>query len=262
MTGHKFPLAPQANDQALFNRIAGDYFKKDRLPSSSVARKFRLQQTVRFAGLQPHHKILEVGCGGGYSALYLKGNYARYLGIDYSDKIIEYAKRHHDLPNASFRHLNAKDLESAYNGFDMVLMIGVLHHLDDMETVLKKLRSHLKIGGIVVVNEPQPGNPFITFLRRIRKKVDSSYSRDQRELSTKELFEVFQKSGYANMRIQPQGFFSTPFAEVPLPPQWMSTPLSLLACKIDCFLEMMLPRSLFRLSWNLIFIGQSPGPGR
>lgn len=252
----------EAKDQALFDHIASNYFKKDLLPTSSIARSHRLYQTVKRAGLQPHSKILEVGCGGGFSAKYLKGHYLDYLGIDYSNKMIEYARSHFNIPNASFRPLNIKDLEPSYNDFDIIIMLGVLHHMDNIKDVLLKLRSHLKTGGVVAINEPQSANPFISLLRRLRKKVDSSYSSDQKELSAKDLLNAFADAGYVNVSIYPQGFFSPPFAEVPLKPQFLIKPLSLLACKMDYFLEMLFPRYLSKLSWNLILTAHSPGATR
>lgn len=252
----------EAKDRALFDHIASNYLKKDLLCTSSIARSHRLYQTVNRAGLKPHLKILEVGCGGGFSAKYLKGHYLGYLGIDYSNEMIEYAQRHFNIPNVSFRPLNIKDLEASYNDFDMIIMIGVLHHMENIKDVLLKLHSHLKTGGVIAVNEPQPANHFITLLRHLRKKVDSSYSSDQKELSAKDLLNEFADAGYVNVSIYPQGFFSTPFAEVALKPETLIKPLSLLACKMDYLLEMLFPRFLAKLSWNLILTAQSPGVPR
>ena len=248
----------EAKEQAHFNHIAEKYFTKDLIHSSSIARQLRLKQTLKHARLQKHHKILEVGCGGGFSASYLKGNYDQYLGIDYSKKLIEYANRYFNLSNTFFRTLNIKDLESDYNDFDMVLMIGVLHHMDDIEEVLLKIKTHLKPGGILAVNEPQPSNPLITFSRRIRKKLDATYSKEQKELSAKKLLNIFGRTGYINIHSYPQGLFSTPFAEIPMKPQRLTTPLSLLACEFDSFLENYFPRYLTRLSWNLVLTGEKP----
>jgi len=246
----------EAKDQAHFNHIANKYFTKDLIRSSSIARQLRLKQTLKHAGLQKHHKILEVGCGGGFSASYLKGNYKEFLGIDYSKRLIEYANGFFNFSNAFFRTINIKDLEPDYYDFDIVFMIGVLHHMDDIEKVLLKIKTHLKPGGILAVNEPQPSNPLITFSRSARKKLDVTYSKEQKELSAKELLNIFTSTGYINIHSYPQGLISTPFAEIPLKPQFLTTPMSILACEFDSFLEKFFPRYLTRLSWNLVLTGE------
>ncbi len=248
----------EERDRRLFNRIADEYFKKDMLPSSSLARRLRLNQTLRRAGLQRQSKIMEVGCGGGFSARYLQGSYSGYLGIDYSEKLITYAKDHSDMPNASFRVLNINDLEPEYNSFDIIFMIGVLHHMHNMDRVIGKLRNHLRCGGVLAVNEPQRINPIITLLRGVRKKTDAGYSKDQKELTAKDLMNAFKNAGYFNIRAYPQGLFSTPFAEVPLNPQFIMHPLSGLACRADQVLEEFFSRYLKWLSWNIVVIGTKP----
>ena len=249
-----------AKDRALFNDIACDYFKKDLFAPSAIARKFRLEQTLKLANSQSYKKILEVGCGGGFTAHYLKNYYSEYTGIDYSEKMIAYARSHSDIfPGVSFLSLDIKDLEAHYNDFDMVLMIGVLHHMENMAQALIKLRSHLKPGGLLVINEPQSGNPLISLLRRWRKRLDPSYSTDQRELSSKTLLKTISDAGYVNIQMHPQGFFSTPFAEVMLRPEILMMPLSILACKMDYLLEKYFTRYLTRLSWNLVLTAENPG---
>ena len=45
-------------------------------------------------------------------------------------------------------------------------MIGVLHHMPEPEKVIKSLEKILSNNGVIVVNEPQAGNPFIGILRK------------------------------------------------------------------------------------------------
>jgi 2-polyprenyl-3-methyl-5-hydroxy-6-metoxy-1,4-benzoquinol methylase len=251
----------ETKDRTLFNQIASDYFKKDMLPASSMARRHRLQKSLESTGLQSTHKILEIGCGGGFSAKYLDGHYADYLGIDYAETMIEFAQKYWDLPHAKFRTINIKDLEPECNDFDLIVMIGVLHHMTDIENVLIKLKTHLKPGGKIVVNEPQPDNPLITLMRRVRKRVDPAYSNEQQELSGKKMLKAFKSAGYVSIHLHPQGFFTTPFAEVGLQPQWLMTPLAALACRLDDCLEIFFGHRLIRLGWNLVVTAENPAAG-
>ena len=80
----------ESNDKKLFDDIAVNYVKKDLTTYCRVARKLRLVQSLK--GIkQPIKKILEVGCGAGFSVEYLKGKFINYTGVDYSENLIKYA---------------------------------------------------------------------------------------------------------------------------------------------------------------------------
>ena len=164
-------------DRALFDRIARDYVRKDLTESCRIAREQRLRQTLRPIGANVGH-LLEVGCGGGFAARYLDGLYETYTGVDYSEELIGYAQRYNAGPGREFLSANIKDFV-ATRRFDVILMVGVLHHMPDPAGILDQLRGLLAPEGLVVVNEPQRGNPAISALRWLRKRVDSSYSPDQ-----------------------------------------------------------------------------------
>ncbi len=240
-------------DRALFDRIARDYVRKDLTESCRIAREQRLRQTLRPVGERVGH-LLEVGCGGGFAARYLDGLYETYTGVDYSEELIGYARHHNSGPNREFVSDNVKDFKTSRR-FDVVLMVGVLHHMPDPAGILDQLRGLLTPAGIVVVNEPQRGNPGISALRWIRKRVDSSYSPDQVEFSEGELRELFERSGY-DVQAFPQGLLSTPFAETQPFPQAVSLWLSRFATRIDPALErIMTVTPARRLAWNAVIVG-------
>lgn len=115
-----------------------------------------------------------------------------------------------------------------------------------------KIRAFLEPNGILVINEPQKGNPIISILRRIRKQIDSTYSGDQVEFSESELRNMFTKCGY-KVRTFPQGILSTPFTEVHLLPDVIGTPFAMLMEVIEPFIENAISVSVLRkLSWNIV----------
>ena len=244
-----------ARDREHFDRIADQYERKDRVPGSARARRQRLRQTLRRVPLGEPPDLLEVGCGAGYASAYLCGKYNSYTGIDHSEGLIRIARKRHVRKNVRFIHSDLMQFNSPET-FDLALMIGVLHHLEDIPAAVEKVRSLLKPGGYLVVNEPQPDNPLVSFLRFIRKRVDHSYSGDQRELRKQEIETFFLNAGFTEVRSFPQGFLSTPFAEVPLEPGFLFHPIIIAACHTDRALEM-LPRALMApLAWNSIVVGK------
>ncbi len=240
----------ELDDKKLFDDIAVNYVKKDLTTYCRVARKLRLVQSLK--GIkQPVKRILEVGCGAGFSVEYLKGKYINYTGIDYSENLIKYAKKHNDYTGAKFECLNINDFNSELK-FDVVLMIGVLHHMPEPEKVIKSLSRILKPDGIVVVNEPQAGNPIIGLLRKIRKKIDDDYSTDQVEFNEEEIYSMFEKCGYENTTFA-QGVLSTPLAESRIIPGFIGLPLAWLAVILDPILEKLLTVLSFKkLTWNIV----------
>jgi SAM-dependent methyltransferase len=202
-------------------------------------------------------RILEVGCGAGFAAAYLEGQYNSYVGIDQSGKLIEIAESLNGRHDVEFIATDIEQLAMA-GDFDLAFMIGVLHHLTNRESALAKIIGLLRPGAYIAVNEPQPANFAITAARRLRAHIDRSYSDDQDEISHTELTRTLEGAGLIDVTVWPQGFFSTPFAELPVGPQLVTAPAAHLACRLDLALEARAPRLLRRLSWNLIAVGRKP----
>jgi SAM-dependent methyltransferase len=244
-------------DRALFDRIAASYAQKDLRESSRGPRQQRLHQTVKTLGGRLGH-VLEVGCGAGFSARYIDGWYDSYTGVDYSSELIRYARQHNGGAGREFVCTDIGDFAPTRR-FDVILMVGVLHHIPDAAGALEKLRGLLTGGGAVVVNEPQRGNPAISALRWIRKRVDRDYSSDQVEFSEPELTGLFEEAGYT-VESFPQGILSTPFAEARPLPERLSRALSRVATAIDPALERFMTGTFARqLAWNVVVVGRSRG---
>jgi len=240
----------ETKDKRLFEDIADSYVQKDLTSYCRIARKQRLVTSLKNIR-QPVGRLLEVGCGAGFTADYLKEKYKLYFGLDYSKNLIAYAERYNSSSHAHFQCINVKDYQASEK-FDVILMIGVLHHIPEPEKGLMNLRPLLAEGGSIVVNEPQRGNPVISMLRTIRKKVDVKYSSDQVEFTEDELRAMFKKCGY-EVRGFPQGILSTPLAETQFLPSLLGLPLAWLARVVDPVLEFILDyHPLRRLAWNIV----------
>lgn len=256
-SGHPLQTQHESADRSLFDRIAGQYCRKDLSPACRIARRHRLMRTVAGVGLTSVSSILEAGCGAGFSARYLRGLYEHFAGIDYSQQLIDCARHYNGGDNVVFEAANIRTFQTERR-FDVILMVGVLHHLDDMPGAMARLVGLLRPGGWLVANEPSAANPLIRLARAVRKRLDRAYSDEQLQLSAGQLRELFTSAGLTDVRICPQGLLSTPFAEVILRPQVLMAPLSAAACAIDTALETVLGRLLRPLCWNLIAAGRKP----
>jgi 2-polyprenyl-3-methyl-5-hydroxy-6-metoxy-1,4-benzoquinol methylase len=103
---------------------------------------------------QPGERILDVGCGYGDLSNHLQD--AKYVGIDFNERYIAFANRHHGT-NGEFVLGNVNDLSIKSLGrFDTAVAIGVLHHLPDSDatSMLRALSEMLVPSGRFVAAEP------------------------------------------------------------------------------------------------------------
>ena len=95
----------------------------------------------KFADLiKPKGQLLDVGCGPGLFAGYLKSQLPtlQITGIDLSPKMIELAKAH--VPSANFKTLNSNNIKSLNQHFDAVSNNFVIPYLPHKEA--EKLIKH------------------------------------------------------------------------------------------------------------------------
>ncbi len=260
----KMTLSREERDQALYDSIAARYCRKDVVPSSSLARRDKLFFSLERA-LGPGRSLgtlVEIGCGVGAAATYLQGRYDRYIGIDQSGELIKEARRlNADIPHTEFIVANVKGQCLAPGCADLIYASGVLHHMSELDQVMASLERLARPGACLVVVEPQNSNPVIGLARFIRGLVDSSYSRDQLFFPPAFLRDLFARHGMTDIGIDFYGYFSTPFAEVIMQPQFLFKPLAELAIAADRRLARTLPPRLRRMSFNVVVSGRFPQKG-
>src|SRR3954469_11432428 len=77
---------------------------------------------------QPGERVLDIGCGPGDALEYLPE--VDYTGVDLSERYIE-AARERWGDRGTFVCADVRDAEFEGKEFDVVMSVGVLHHLDD-----------------------------------------------------------------------------------------------------------------------------------
>jgi predicted TPR repeat methyltransferase len=101
--------------------------------------------------LQPHNRVLEIGCGTGSTALQLAYRVDQYVGTDVSPKMISIAqsKLADDAPaHLSFATHAADDLPTGPH--DVILALNLLHLLPNLEDVLAQIYAALPSGGMFI----------------------------------------------------------------------------------------------------------------
>jgi len=94
---------------------------------------------------KPDMDILIAGCGTNQAAVLAYTNRAaKVVGVDISQASLnhqQYLKDKHDLKNLELRLLPIEELPTLGLDFDLVMSIGVLHHMADPLTGVKALGS-------------------------------------------------------------------------------------------------------------------------
>lgn len=100
--------------------------------------------------LSSSKKILDIGCGTGeFAGLF---NQLDYYGIDIASNYIKYATR---KKQGNFKVMDATNLKFPDNSFDYILIMAILHHLNDsyVNKILLEAKRVLKPRGKVLIME-------------------------------------------------------------------------------------------------------------
>ncbi|MBB54795.1 MAG: hypothetical protein CMF67_10530 [Magnetovibrio sp.] len=246
-------------DRALFDKISKSYARKDVVPSTRAARRAIVKRAMRpiIAERGGLGTVIDIGCGIGAQAKYLEGDFDNYIGVDYSHELIEIGRRTFaDRSDIRFVEANVKNLPFAEEMADVILIVGALHHMTDLETVMLSLTRIAKPGANFVAIEPQCGNPLIQCLRWMRMQLDTHYSSDQKFFSDRELHAILDFAPLTKTRVEYQGFLTPPFGQAGVRPQILFRPLSALARALEPVAEFICIGPLARLSWNAVCYGK------
>ncbi len=102
-------------------------------------------------------RVLDVATGdGGFINTLMKAlkNYDSFVGIDYSEKEVESARKRFERQPVKIMEMNAEALEFEHGSFDTVCISFSLHHLSETDKVLAEMKRVLKSGGYFIVQEP------------------------------------------------------------------------------------------------------------
>lgn len=131
----------------------GKYENSGRVGNWLIERFFSAAQDLIESTLPEKARVLEVGCGPGYSTSRIKN----WRGIDHflagepDPAVCEFARRMN--PDVEFLHESAYCLAHGDNSFDAVIMLEVLEHLDDPPAALAEL--HRISRGVVLISTPR-----------------------------------------------------------------------------------------------------------
>lgn len=111
--------------------------------------------------LQPDHRVAELGCGTGTTALRLASRVQAYLATDISPNMIAMALAKYSatpVAGLAFRMATVETLAPDAERFDAVLGFNYLHLVGDASDTLHRIHDLLVPGGLFVSKTPCLGD--------------------------------------------------------------------------------------------------------
>jgi 2-polyprenyl-6-hydroxyphenyl methylase/3-demethylubiquinone-9 3-methyltransferase len=168
----------KANDLDLYDREAGNWW----VPGSALSvlqsmNPPRFEFFDRFVQDWNGKKVLDVGCGGGFTCEFMARRGAQVTGIDRSALSIAAAAEHARQSGLHIRYLAGagEELPVQDGAFDVVTCVDVLEHVRDFPLVIQEIHRVLRPGGIFLfdtINKTMRSRfVMIWMLERILKQI-------------------------------------------------------------------------------------------
>jgi SAM-dependent methyltransferase len=149
------------------------------------------------AGFKPV-RILDFGCGIGMTTHYLAKQFdqAELIGVDTSEKVLEYGAERYGSARVRFRRLEEMKDE---HDFDLCHISGVFHHIEPTarQGAMARIHRVLRAGGFLALFENNPWNPGT---RMVMSRIP--FDRDARTLSPPEAKRLLRSAGFTRPPVQ------------------------------------------------------------
>lgn len=147
----------------------------------------------------PHAAVLEVGCGTGALLEFLPKD-TIYTGIDTSHRYISFARRKFDNRGSFLLGTFGSDAKATPDTqFDLVLSVGVLHHLDDDAAthLVEVAAQSLKPSGCLITVDPawpRTHRPAVSWIMRRDRGQNIRYVEQYGEILSARFGDVVTRS--------------------------------------------------------------------
>ena len=191
--------------------------------ATQVRSERRCDLLISQMAVEPHKRVLEIGCGRGEIARRIGAKTAmQVLGIDRSSAFVSEARSHATESNVAFEVMDFMDADDLRGrSFDYVVGNGILHHLyHQLDGALAAMRSMLTAGGKVIFLEPNLHNPYVYLIftqPRLRRR--ARLEPDEMAFSRRFALDRLRDAGFRDARVEYRDFL------LPGVPTWLIQPL-------------------------------------
>jgi SAM-dependent methyltransferase len=146
---------------------SSDYFEGERArhltDRDSPFQRYRIAKVVELAAPRTIDRVVDLGCGWGTFELALASRVAEVVGVDFSERAIDYCRRRlgeQPHPNVRFVCADAASTGLPSGACDLVIAADLFEHLypDDSARVAAEAYRLLAPGGRIAVWTPHRGH--------------------------------------------------------------------------------------------------------
>ncbi|MEN8153635.1 MAG: class I SAM-dependent methyltransferase [Acidobacteriota bacterium] len=150
-------------------------------------------------------KILDLGCGTGWTSIFFAKNGYEVIGVDIAEDSISYANKQKEiekLDNLTFSVYDYEDLPFNEE-FDVVIFFDSLHHSVDEFLAIKMAYRSLKKGGICITSEPGKGHS------KQQNSIDAmnNFNVTEKDMPAGKIVKMAKRSGFKRYKVLPHQFF-------------------------------------------------------
>lgn len=107
--------------------------------------------------IKPGFRVLEIGCSSGWLSLEMARRGAEVRGIDVAESAIQLARQYAQVTppvgSVEYEVIDINYTPLPEDTYDLIVAMGVLHHLVEAESVLERCQKALRPGGVLFVSD-------------------------------------------------------------------------------------------------------------
>lgn len=153
-------------------------------------------------------KVLDVGCGGGFTCEFIAKKGAFVSGIDQSQKCIIKAEEHANNSECKINYIQglAEEIPFRNSTFDIVTCVDVLEHVANLPQTVSEIHRVLKPNGLFLFDTINRNfkSKFIMIwlLENLLKEIPQGVHDWHKFIQPKELQEIMENQGFTDLEIK------------------------------------------------------------
>lgn len=150
-----------ADNAHAWDQLSSWYQTRARIPTDSATYGAEIpdEDELRLCGDVAGKRVLDLGCGGGQSAIAFARHGAKVVGIDHSAEQLSYARRLADSEEVKLELRQADLADLAFlppGSVDLAFSAWALNYVSDVSRVFRQVHRVLKTGAPFVFSLPHP----------------------------------------------------------------------------------------------------------
>lgn len=163
--------------------------------------KIRTETVAEFIGDTDYQNVLDMPCGNGFISLKNSEHFDQLSLVDFSENMIALAKEialKEHVKDVSFTCGDIFKTSFKEGEFDLIISLGILAHIDDIDRFLNYIQSRVKSGGTIIIQNTNSAH-FYSGLIRLYLGVRRLIGKDKYRLNkvkASTLENSFKKAGF------------------------------------------------------------------